>query len=1019
MFVALIVLLLLAPILFKDQIAEAIKKEANKNIDAELDFSDLDLSLFKAFPKISIEISQPSLTGVDAFEGQNLMKADEIYLATDWKSIIKSSEGITVSEILLDRPVINIKVNEDGKANYDITKETANSSSDNDLFGNIEYYEIRDGQFSYIDKTSNSKAVLSDINHSGRGAFKNVVFDLDTETDIEEISVYNGAIPYMKNAKLNADLKLGIDLDQNVYTIKENLVKLNGLHFEIVGTTTILDEGFDFDLKLNAINNSVASILSLIPNAFSKDFENISSKGTGSIKGLINGKYLADKGTFPKVNFDINLDNGQVKYPALKYPIEDIDLKMGVTANEGAWNDLSVNIPTYNFNIDGDEMKGDLIVNNIFNNAHIKASNIGTIDLKKFSEAFPIPEYDIRSGIINSDFKIDARQSDIESSNYTNIDFDGSVKGENVDLIYDELAINLNNFDAELNPSKINSSFNNLTIGKSDFNGDIDVINPLNALGSDQLVTTKIKSISKLLDLDELYAWSSKEQTSSDTITSNYDTFKNYKLDGQFSIEDIRYENYDIKNLSTNISYDQNALAINNSAFKLDNSPSAMRGKFNNIIDFVFEEKTLTGELFFETDKLNTNKYMNESGSSEEIDGVVEVPKNFDLEIYPEIGEVIYDDYVLNKVSGKIDVEDGIAALTNGVAHMFEGKFNFEGAYDSSDLGNPLFNFKYDISNMNFGRFIEKNETFKILAPLAQYINGVFNSTLVIEGPLKKDMMPDLFKIDASGFMETIQGTIDGFKPLQNIGDQLGISSFKNVNIKDSKNWFEVKDGYVILKPHDYEFDGMNFNVGGRHSIDQNLDYTINAKIPREKLSKAQLGKTLEMGMSEIEKQAKSRGVDISLGDYVYLDIFLTGTILKPKVKIIPVGSGGKTLKQVVADEVNKQKEILMDTLQQEAEKRTEALKDTVTAVVKEKTDTLKAVAKSELEKKTDEAKDIVKEEIKNRIDSTVAGEVTDTLGSILEDKLGGLLKDSGKSEADSIKAKLDGWNPFKKKKKD
>ena len=75
--------------------------------------------------------------------------------------------------------------------------------------------------------------------------------------------------------------------------------------------------------------------------------------------------------------------------------------------------------------------------------------------------------------------------------------------------------------------------------------------------------------------------------------------------------------------------------------------------------------------------------------------------------------------------------------------------------------------------------------------------------------------------------------------------------------------------------------------MGGNHGIDQSIDYQIKAVIPRDKLKQANLGKTLEMGMSEIEKAATSRGVDISLGENIFMDIYLTGTLMKPKVKII------------------------------------------------------------------------------------------------------------------------------------
>ena len=432
---------------------------------------------------------------------------------------------------------------------------------------------------------------------------------------------------------------------------------------------------------------------------------------------------------------------------------------------------------------------------------------------------------------------------------------------------------------------------------------------------------------------------------------------------------------------------------------------------------YVFNEETLSGELFIDADKLNANQYINDTESTDSIEQVVEVPANLDLAIYPKIKSLQYDDYTLKNLDGKISMKDGIAELTNGVAKLFNGKINFEGAYNAQDIANPLFDFKYNMSDMNFAQLFEKSESFKLLAPIAKYMEGIFNSTLEISGPLTKDMFPNLYKIDASGFMETVNGKVGGLKPLEMLGDALGISAVNDWDIKDSKNWFEVKEGFVILMPQDYNVEDMQFTVGGKHSIDQNLDYLINARIPRERLSKAQLGKTLEMGMSEIEKQAKSRGVDINLGDFVYLDAYITGTLLKPKVKIIPVGSGGKTLSDVLKDEFVKQTTILKDTIRQEVDKVTTAAKDSVIRVIDQKTEVLKDTLKSEAQKQTDKIAEQLKDKAKEKLDSTLATTVTDSLAQAAKDKVGDIIGNTGNTQIDSIKDKVSKWNPFKKKK--
>ncbi len=1015
----LVILLFVAPIIFKDKIIEAVKDGINENVNAEVDFKDADVSLLRNFPSLSVELSDFSIIGKQPFAGVPLVKAKQIYLSTDWKSVIKSEEGITISKIYLDEPYVNVVIDKDGNANYDVTESTSESSSETSFFGEIESYAIEDGTILYTDKIGGTEASMYGLNHKGKGSFKDVNFDLVTETTIEEINLNQGGIPYLIKSQADADLTLGIDMDKQMYTFKDNVIKLNDLSLAFEGFAQLLNEGYNIDLKINAANNSVASILSLVPSVYTADYGNIKSSGIGSLSGSIAGIFNSEAEQYPKVDLKINLDNGQIQYPSLKIPIKDIFLDMSIKSNRSDMSDLMIAVPTYSFILDGDKVNGTLNVSNAFVAPHIKSNTIGKLDLYKLSQAYPFEDITLRSGVIEGNVSIDAKQSDVEKENYENILLNGQMKATNIDMDYaEDMPVKIDKIESTFSPQSIDANTSNIQFGKSDFAGTVKIEDPLKMVVGGGQPTTNLNIKSKVLHVDELMKLSEVDETEVDTITTSEVPFTNYVINADYTADKVVYEDYDIENMSVQGGYKDETLSLNKSLLTLDKAPMNARGKFNNLMHYVFNEEVLSGELFFEADELNANKYINDTENAEVIEQVVEVPPNLDINIYPEIKTLIYDNYKLDDINGKIEVKDGIAGITNGVAKLFNGKINFEGAYNTQNIENPLFDFKYNISEMNFGKFFETNESFRLLAPIAKYIEGIFNSTLVISGPLTKEMMPDLYKVSASGFMETINGKIDGFQPLEKLGTALGINSIKEWDLKDSKNWFEVKEGFVIFMPQDYSIEDMQFTVGGKHSIDQNLDYNINARIPRERLSKAQLGKTLEMGMSEIEKLATSRGVNIDLGDFIYLDAHITGTLLKPKIKITPVGSGGKTLTDVLKDEFNKQTTVLKDTITKEVNKKVEEVKDTVSKVIKEKTDTLKAAAQKEIDKKTQEAKDAIAARAKEKLDSTIAKNVSDSLAQVAKDKLGGILGGGVGTDVDSLKSKVNDWNPFKKKKK-
>lgn len=1016
--IGLVIALLLVPFLFKGQIQEAIKTEINKQVNAEVQFEDISLSLLKNFPSLSIDIQGLGIIGINEFKGMPLMKAERVFLKTDLKSIIKAEEGITINSIILNKPDINLLVNAEGKANYDISKTTKEASETGaSFFGQVESYKIEDGKLSYIDSQSNLKTILHDIDHEGAGNFKDIIFDLDTKTAIASVDFSSDGITYLNGAQIKADANLGIDLEKQLYKFNDNIIRLNDLDLAFDGDIQMQREDIALDLTISAPNNKVSSILSLIPTVYKESVGNITSEGNSFLSGSVVGIYNSAKKIYPKISLKANVENGSVQYPGLPLPIKDINLDLDIFSTASDLSDLLIDFKSLSFLVDQDRMIGKMKVSNALENPKVNGLLDGTLNLANISKAYPLEGYDLKKGVVITKMEIDADVKDIEAKNFNAIGFNGNITAKDLDLVYDKYPVKGEEVNFKLNPKTVSGSFENVFVGESDFTGTLNINNPLAFISNTAEANSKLIARSKKLNLDQLMSYSNGDEVVADTIMQDLSLYEELNITASYQAEQVVYEDYTITQLNAKGSYEDDKLTLGNSTVILNNEPIALRGESQNVSGYIFKEEKLTGKFFLDADNIDANKFLNEDQSSEELTEVVVVPKNLEIDLYPEIKKLKYDTYELDQVEGKINISNGVMSLTDGSSRALGGKINIDGLYDSSDPTKPLFDLRYNMSQVDFGKIFESSESFKLLAPFAKYINGLFNSTMVMAGPLGQDMMPDLNKVTASGFLETLKGQISGFEPAAKLGTALGIDKLKDFSINGSKNWFDVKDGKVILKPHEHIIDDMSFTLGGTHSIAQELDYTINAVIPRDKLAKDKLGKNLEFGMDYLEKEASSRGVNIDLGEMIYLDIFVTGTIKNPKFKITPVGSGGKSLKDVVTDKVTEQIGLLKDTVTQELEKKTEAIKDTVTKVVQARVDTIADKAKEKAKTEIDKQKDALKDKLKSKLDTSVTKVLSDTLQSSIENKAKDILGDDAQQGIDSLKSKIKDWNPFKKKK--
>ncbi|MDR2474833.1 MAG: AsmA family protein, partial [Bacteroidales bacterium] len=83
----ILVLLLVLPFAFQGKIKELVIKEANKELNAKLAFDDLSLSLIRNFPKASLSLENIILSGVDEFEKDTLLKAENVAATVDVMSL--------------------------------------------------------------------------------------------------------------------------------------------------------------------------------------------------------------------------------------------------------------------------------------------------------------------------------------------------------------------------------------------------------------------------------------------------------------------------------------------------------------------------------------------------------------------------------------------------------------------------------------------------------------------------------------------------------------------------------------------------------------------------------------------------------------------------------------------------------------------------------------------------------------------------------------------------------------------
>lgn len=993
------------PILYKDKIVQLVKTEANKTLNATMDFQEVDISLLRSFPKLNVQLEKVTVDGIAPFEGVRLFDGEAIEVEMNVLDAFAAKDNFPITSLHLYQPAINILVLEDGTANWDIVKpseETTEESSN--YLVKLKQYVIENGNFTYIDKGMDLEMYWKDINHTGSGAFASDEFDLDTKTYIADLTATLEGVDYLDRAKVELDAMINMNVPELKFTLKDNMLLVNALKINTEGTFDMNDDNFEMDLAFQSPQGDFKSLWSLIPGVYTEDFAEATILGKMGFKGFVKGIYDPTIPRYPAFQINADVANGKVKYPDLPIGVTGISTNVNINSPSSDFDRMIVKVPNFSMKLGDNPINGNFNLKRPISDPTVNGALKGTIDLAELGRAVPIEGITNLKGIIQSDIVFDASQSQLENEQYDQVNVDGQMNMQNVVIEQTGTPpVAIRQLEADFSPQRVKVTTFKGKLGESDVQATGQVNNILAYFSPEQTMEGNLTFSSNYFNANE---WMSEDTTTTvEPIAATTEVpFDRFQFDIDGTINKMDYDIYELRNTKMKGKVSPNESTIQSFATKIGKSDLNASGKVNNLMDYALKNEVMTGEIQLRSNYLDLNQFMveEETTTSSEPLEVIPVPKNIDLMIHSNLKNVRYTNFNLTNIRGDVLVKEEKAEMKDVVAKILGGKVKFDGAYDTQDLSKPKFSIAYQLDKLDFNNAFKTFNTFRAIAPLAKYIDGKFSTNLKMNGTLGKNLIPDLSALNLSGFLHTFGATIRKSPIFDKLSDKLQINALKKVNLQDTKNWLEVKNGYVELEETTHKIaKDIALKVKGRHHLlQEEVFYLVEATIPKKYLNKSIAGQVVNKGWNLLAKEASKRGVDLDNGDQVKLNINVTGSMMNPKFKIIPIGSDGSVTYEDKLDNIVK---ATTDKIKDSVTNTVNTAVDSVKTIVEEQVETVKDSVNTIIEEETDKLVASTKDQAKELLDSTLAGE--------------GINLDSLKVK-DQVKNVLKDLNPFKKKKK-
>lgn len=438
--------------------------------------------------------------------------------------------------------------------------------------------------------------------------------------------------------------------------------------------------------------------------------------------------------------------------------------------------------------------------------------------------------------------------------------FNINLKSDNASFKYPDLPKAVKNvfIDTEINNETGITEDTYVAINRLSFKIDEDKFN-VNAKLRDLLGNTKVNAhmdgkmnlanISKAYPLEEDHGLTGilniDATTAFDMASIEKHQYENTNTSGKFGLTQFHYESEELKNpvdiSKVAVSFNPQTVSLDSFDGKTGQTDFNATGTLDNILGYLFNHENIEGNF-----KLQSNTFAL-------IDFMVDEPVAYDTKTEPEpttierikipsfldatidatATNVLYDNLSLKNVSGRLKIKDETATLQNLTSDLFDGKLNVNGAVSTKDEIST-FDMALDMDKFKIGESFKALDIFKVLAPVANALEGKLNSTIQLSGNLNEDMTPNLGTLTGDVLAELLATTIDTKNALllAALDSKLSFLDLEAIDLKDLKTALSFENGTVKVKPFALKYKDIDITIGGSHTFDMQLQYKANLDVP-------------------------------------------------------------------------------------------------------------------------------------------------------------------------------------------
>ncbi len=458
------------------KLTKIVNNNANKFITSDFKIERAELTFFKSFPKVGIDLQNTTLKDINS---DTLLYAKSLIAAIDIREYFRNNK-VVINNFSLNDGCANIVINKEGVANYNIFKtDNKNDTSTFNSYIDLKKIKAKNLDFIFENQQSNILIELKETDLSLTGNFfeNNIEGDLSVETTesffsskdstniifscdktklnysgkFRDFNILNGNLDaYFADSHLSVDTNLYINsLD---FALKSNIdfdFKKWGLGFDngkiklgncILNIDGIIEQNSDnsslnFDLDYKTEKWKICEVLPNIPQSLiGNSLKTVDLNGYISLQGNVLGEY--NNKTFPIITTDVTIQNADLKINDFPLSFQNLDAVLNLNMNLNQQSDLT--IKTFSATT---KKRNKIIasgkIKDLFGKMLFSIIANGNLHIKDFSEFMP-SDFTKCDGLANIDINTNFAYDSKKGFSLNDIIGEADCKFSDINILYQD-----------------------------------------------------------------------------------------------------------------------------------------------------------------------------------------------------------------------------------------------------------------------------------------------------------------------------------------------------------------------------------------------------------------------------------------------------------------------------------------------------------------------------------------------------------------------------------------------------